>query len=690
MNRIGNFFKNQTFHSQLILWFLFIALAPLAWTTFIYYELAKQVILNQSREHLKALSLRQTELIENYFKEKENNTAALAKDGRLARALKAFQGAMIKEKSMPSYETAEKMYWPGIAFQVETLGYHNLFLMANNGEVVFSTFPSFINVGINLLNQASPVPDLIDTLENVANYLEIQTSPLLFSRPAQPSSYISAPIIEDEVLIGLLMVEINHSQIFSLIENYSGLGKTGETLLVDKDQGQLVSITPLRHLEESVVVHEIESNTPFGNFVQEVLNGERLVSFVSDYRGQETLMVGRSFLPPLNLGIITKMDTAELLAPIEKLKYLFWLLFFTTGGFVAALAAKVSDKITYPIHMLTEKTRLMASGDLKQKIEISSNIELSNLEHSFNEMAFRLNTLVENLDALVSTRTQEYERQNIKLEHTIDELKATQSRLIVQEKLASLGALTAGIAHEIKNPLNFINNFAELSLEIQKSIEDKLNLLQPALSDNERADLAEEWKTLRLNLKKIFEYGKRADSIVHNMLQHSRGSPGQREWTNINALLNEYAALSYHGMKAKDSGFNVQIEKTFDQTIPLLFLAPQEMSRVFLNLLNNAFYAVHQKKLKNESHNPKIRLQTENHKNFIIIKIWDNGTGISPEVLSKLFTPFFTTKPAGEGTGLGLSLSYEIIVNEHRGSLTAHSEAGVFTEFVITLPTHSV
>lgn len=687
MHKIGNFFNSQTLHTQLILWFLFIALAPLAWTTFIYYELSKQVILKQSTEHLKALSLRQTELIENYFKEKEKNTTALAKDVRFARALDAFHGALLKEKSFPSYQAVELQYRSAIAYQAETLGYHNLFLLTKEGEVVFLISPSFIKVGMNLLNPASPVPELINTLENVVNYLEIQTSPLLFPQPTQPSSYIAAPIIADQILIGIMMVQINNSSIYHLIENYNGLGETGETLLVDEDQGQLVSITPLRHSEEGVVVHEIQPDTPFGNFAKQVLNGERLVNFVSDYRAQETLMVGRNFLPPLNLGIITKMDTAELLAPIEKLKYLFWLLFITTGAFVIAIAAKVADKITRPILMLTEKTRLMAAGDLKQRIEISSsNIELGHLERSFNEMASQLNTMVENLDALVSKRTQQYEVQNIQLAQTIEELKETQSRLIVQEKLASLGFLTAGIAHEIKNPLNFINNFAELSLEIQKSIEEKIKEIRPAIPENEKIALEEEWETLRLNARKILEYGKRADSIIHNMLQHSRGSRGDREWVNVNELLNEYASLSYHGMRGKDMNFNTQIEKIFDQSIPLLFLAPQEISRVFLNLLNNAYYSVHQKKLQNDSYNPKIRLQTENHKNFITIKIWDNGVGISPQVFPKLFTPFFTTKPAGEGTGLGLSLSYEIIVHEHQGSLTAYSEEGEYAEFVITLP----
>ncbi|MCE2982159.1 MAG: ATP-binding protein [Parachlamydia sp.] len=679
-----NPFLNKSLRTQLLFWFLFIALLPLSWTTFITYQLAKESLLTQSANHLKAISLRQAQLIENYFKEKERNTASLVKDERLARAVDQFEQALKGEKSSLSYAELEKKYRSSIAFQAETLGYSNLFLITSKGEVVFSIRPSFIHVGMNLLSPQSIAPQLRETLDSVTSFLETQVSPLLFIQPTNPASFIAAPLLEDQRLAGIVLAQINNTSVYQLIENYNGLGLSGETLVVAQDKDHLVSITPLRHEDDKTVVHEINPASSFGLFVKKVLDGNRIAVVESDYRGVEALMVGRHFLPPLNWGVITKMDMNELLSPIQKLKTLFWLLALSTTLLVILLAVQVAKKITHPLLLLTEKTRLMASGKLKQKIEIdASSSELQKLEYSFNEMAEQLDTVVGNLDHLVEKRTHDYEIQNIKLEETIQELRETQKRLVIQEKLASLGALTAGIAHEIKNPLNFITNFAVLSLDLQKSIDEQFFIHVPI---EEKSNYDEQMKLLNLNIEKIHEYGLRADSILRNMLLHSRGTPGKREMVDINALLNEYINLSYHGMRAKNPNFNVGFEKKFDESLPAFLAVPQELGRVFLNLLNNAYYALQIKSETTPSFKPYIKIITEKQKKNILISCCDNGTGISPEVEAKLFTPFFTTKPPGAGTGLGLSLSYDIIVHEYNGTLSVRSEEGLFAEFTITLP----
>ncbi|MBN2355423.1 GAF domain-containing protein [candidate division KSB1 bacterium] len=264
----------------------------------------------------------------------------------------------------------------------------------------------------------------------------------------------------------------------------------------------------------------------------------------------------------------------------------------------------------------------------------------------------------------------------------VQDLKATQERLVTQSKLAALGALTAGIAHEIKNPLNFVNNFAELSAEMVNELEAELSAQAP-----DQATILEIMQNLKQNYGKIKEHGKRADSIVRSMLQHSRGKAGEKQPTDINAILEEDINLAYHGMRAQDSSFNIKIETDLDQTIGKIEVVPQDISRVFLNIISNACYETHRKKMAIDGdHSPTLTVWSKNLPNRIEIGIRDNGNGISDEVREKLFTPFFTTKPAGQGTGLGLSISYDIIVHAHNGQLKFKTEVGEYTEFIITLP----
>ena len=245
--------------------------------------------------------------------------------------------------------------------------------------------------------------------------------------------------------------------------------------------------------------------------------------------------------------------------------------------------------------------------------------------------------------------------------------------------MASLGELTAGIAHEIQNPLNFINNFSELNKELVEEMKTELanGNLQSA---NEIAD------DIISNEEKINYHGKRADAIVKGMLQHSRKSSGQKELIDINALCDEYLRLSYHGLRAKDKSFNAKFETNFDPSLPKINVVPQEMGRVILNLINNAFYAVSERKKLNEpGYEPTVIVSTRKENEMVEIKVKDNGTGISQKVIDKIFQPFFTTKPTGSGTGLGLSLSYDIVTKGHSGELKVETKEGGGSEFVIFL-----
>ncbi len=272
------------------------------------------------------------------------------------------------------------------------------------------------------------------------------------------------------------------------------------------------------------------------------------------------------------------------------------------------------------------------------------------------------------------------------LTQSLNELRTAQDRLVQTEKLASLGQLTAGIAHEIKNPLNFVNNFSSVSVELIDELQQELAKMKvDAAAREEIDDLAE---TLKGNLDKIAQHGKRADSIVKNMLLHSREGSGEHRPVDVNTLVEESLNLAYHGARAEKQGFNITLERSFDPAAGEVDLYPQEVTRVLLNLISNGFYAAHKRKAQSdgEGFEPTLAAATRNLGDRVEIRIRDNGTGIPPDVKEKMFNPFFTTKPAGEGTGLGLSISHDIIVKQHSGTIAVDTEPGKFTEFTIVLP----
>jgi two-component system NtrC family sensor kinase len=284
------------------------------------------------------------------------------------------------------------------------------------------------------------------------------------------------------------------------------------------------------------------------------------------------------------------------------------------------------------------------------------------------------------LDKLVAERTAELTKQKNELQQTLDLLKTTQQQLIQSEKLASLGELTAGIAHEIQNPLNFVNNFSEVSMELVDEMEAEL-----AKGDKEEAIAIA--ADIKQNLEKIIHHGKRADGIVKGMLQHSRASSNTKELTDINKLADEYLRLAYHGLRAKDKSFNAELITHYDENLPAITIVPQDIGRVLLNLFNNAFYAVQKKQfIAGDDFKPTVTFSTATKKGFIVITVKDNGTGIPNDIKDKIMQPFFTTKPTGEGTGLGLSLSYDIVVKAHGGSINIESIVNEYSIFTIKLP----
>jgi signal transduction histidine kinase len=360
--------------------------------------------------------------------------------------------------------------------------------------------------------------------------------------------------------------------------------------------------------------------------------------------------------PTLSGKIILGMHTNAITASKKEIRNTSLFVCFivlVVGVFIGFLLAK---SISVPVLALRDAAIRVGEGDRSQQVKLGGRDEIGELGKAFNRM----------VNALAVAES---------------ERNVAQTQLIHAEKMASLGQMTAGIAHEIKNPLNFVNNFSSLSIE----------LIDEYIESTDEEDKADILVSLKSNLGKIAHHGKRADSIVATMLQHSRGKSEEKVLTDLNALCQEYFDLSYHGMRANAKDFNCALAVDFAPNISKVPVIPQDLSRVILNLLNNAFYAVNDRSKKDgmENYNPQVKITTKETSNSIFISIRDNGGGIPANIKDKIFQPFFTTKPTGEGTGLGLSLSYDIITKDHLGKMSVESEVNNFTEFIIEIPVKS-
>ncbi len=668
MKRLRILYRNLKLSNQFLLWFLLIALVPFGVLSVLIYNYSISTVEKEGRDKLLAVAERQAKQIWKYGDERERDITALSRSHLVHSLLTGEADESSELRTMlRTYREA------GV--------YQDSLLIQPDGTIVFADNRIEL-VGGNVLANFYLGSQLQQIFQRTITLLSTDFSDFEYSdETGEAVAYLSTPIFANGVLEGVMLLRVDTQEIYRLVNDREGLGRTGETMLARSWQENVQYVSPLRE-DPGAAFQRVETEGD----LQQAVSGRKGTGTITDYRGERALAAWW-YVPFFRWGVIVKMDESEVYASADELSLLFALFGTGTAGFVAFAGLRVARSISRPIEVITDAANQMDAGNLSRPINVHTGNEIGILARSFNHMAARIKEIVENLDALVDERTKQLGEKNRDLEQTLEKLKVTQDKLVQQEKMASLGGLTAGIAHEIKNPLNFVNNFSELSADLVRELKAELDQHSETLPAETKDLISEILTDLEQNARKIREHGKRADSIVRGMLLHSRGAAGQSHRTQINELLDEYVNLAYHGLRAKDSNFNVTIERDYDPNLAPIDVVPQDISRVFLNIVNNGCYAAYKKKLDTRgSFTPTIKVQTRDRGEWCEIRIQDNGIGIPPSQIEKVFDPFFTTKPPGEGTGLGLSLSYETVVSEHHGEIRVESKAYEGAAFIIRLP----
>ena len=513
-------------------------------------------------------------------------------------------------------------------------------------------------------------------------------SPVQFRNQSEP--YMTIAVAHAGHHAGVTVAEVNLKFIWDLISAMQ-VGRSGYAYVVDR-HGRLIADPDL-----SLVLRDTDwSHKPQVAAALASLHGGAPPQGSRIVKSPSAARVLTVYAPVSRLDwvVFVELPLGEALAPVYASLYRMAALLALGLLLAAGLGTALARRMVVPIRRLQDGADRLGSGERGGPIEIRTGDEIEVLAERFNQMAARVRESHETLEAKVAARTEALQASEqtarearLAAERALADLRHAQDRLVETQKLAALGQLTAGIAHEIKNPLNFVNNFAELSADLIDELNTALSAKETSLSDEARVEIEDLTRMLNANLAKIVEHGRRADSIVKNMLLHSRAGVGERRPANLNALVEEALNLAYHGARAATPDFNVTLRRDLDPAVGDLDLYPQELTRVLLNLFANGFYAVRERQQGSEAeYAPTLSVATRPLGGRVEIRVRDNGTGIPEAARAKIFDPFFTTKPAGEGTGLGLSLSHDIIVKQHGGSFAVETEPGAFTEFILTLP----
>ncbi len=689
--------NNSKIVNKLILWFLIIALLPLIKITCLNYYIASSSQKKEAKNNLIALADNKAKWLENYINERKNNATAITQIPNIIDAVEKYQRVFEKfGVNSPEYQELDAQYQTFISNYLEIFGYSDIFLISQTGDAIFSVKRGQ-EFGSNFYTGSYKDYELAKVFDRAKTLMQVEISNFGYHIDTKaPVAFIAAPIFKDNIIIGVLVLKLNNQEFNKVVNNYIGLGKTGETIVVSEIDKTIVFTSPTRHDPNAAFNRTIKVNQQKLHPLYQASQGMRGFGITLDYRGQKTIAAWR-YLPSLNSGLLVKMDTAEAFGSLNTLRNIIIILITITLILVIFAAIIVAKSISKPVIELTNVVKELAKGNFYQQAQVTTNDEIGQLAQSFNYMAENLEQSFET----IKLREIELATANEKLAATLANLeqKAQQlaTQLIQSEKMSSLGQLVAGVAHEINNPVSFIyGNLAPAKEYIQdllKVIRIYQKYYPHPVAEIQQITAEIELDFLVVDLPKLLasiEMGAtRIKEIVLSLRNFSRLDEAEIKAVNIHEGIDSTLMILANRLKPNSERPEIAVIKVYGN-LPLVDCYAGQLNQVFMNILVNAIDALEEAMTsKNFTRKPKIFIRTELTKdNQVYISISDNGIGIPEHFQNKLFDPFFTTKPIGKGTGLGLSISYQVITKRHQGKLQCISAHNQGTKFLILFPLH--
>ena len=667
-------------HNKLIFFAVVVAIIPITISSLTMINSTKDELKSSTNYELMMTAGQLAQEINTYYTNRWLGPLLLLRSGLESEELGAEEKAAILSAGIKSIEDIASL---ALIFEVEPNQYVTA-IETQKEEFVHRLQERGVDVAANLTASFPEVIELRQRGSNLGSPRFIPAVDTWLMTSLLPVKIAGAPT-------AILVAQIELNRIRERVQSQT-VSKNGRIMLIDAKGRELFDVSgkPLNDLK---VVQDATEMLSTGSRAQGV------TSYTTP-AGKK--MVGcYAFPQDINWAIIAEINEDEAYVAVSKMlnSLLWWVLL---GMAIAVAGAFIfSQHVSKPILTMSKAAEEISSGQFDVQVDYRANDEIGvlgkslvnmgkSLKENFDKIEKQNRELEEyskGLEVKVNQRTAELKEKNIALEKTLIKLKETQDQLIVNEKLASLGALTAGIAHEIKNPLNFINNFAILSGDMVDELSEELDKENDRISQEVMDEVQDLLNNLKMNVTKISEHGKRADRIVHSMLQHSRGNVGEFQETDMVPFLEDCVAFACDSLRAKDPLFKLDLQRDLTPVTGKVNINPGSLSQVIVNIVNNSIYALKEKKKKlGDQFQPDLRVSLHDNGEKVEIRIRDNGPGIAKKHVEKIFEPFFTTKPTGEGTGLGLSLSHDIIVRMHKGELNVETAEGEFTEFTILLP----
>ncbi|MEA5579781.1 ATP-binding protein [Nodularia harveyana UHCC-0300] len=691
--------NNTKIVNKLILWFLIIALLPLTTITCLNYYIASSSQKKEVENNLIATANSKVKWLENYINQRKNNAKAITQIPHIIDAAEKYQQVFEKfGLNSPESKKLDREYRTFITNYLEIFGYSDIIFISQPGDAIFSVKLGQ-ELGENFHTGDYKNSELAKVFERAKTLMQVEISNFGYHlNTKEPVAFIAAPIFKNNIIIGVLVLKLNNQEFNKVVNNYIGLGKTGETIVVSKIDQTIVFNSPTRHDSNAAFNRTINIKQQKSHPLNQASQGIKGFGITTDYRGQETIAAWR-YLPSLNSGLLVKIDTAEAFATLKTLQKITIILIIITFVFVILAAILVAKTISKPVIELTQVVKELTKGNFYQQAKVINNDEIGQLAQSFNYMAESLEKSFET----IKLREIELADTNEKLAAILAELeyKAQQlaNQLIQSEKMSSLGQLVAGIAHEINNPVSFIygniepaKEYIQVLLKIiqvyQKSYPEPVREVQEIAEDIALDFVAKDFPKL---LASIEIGAKRIKEIVLSLRNFSRLDEAEIKAVNIHEGIDSTLMILANRLKANSERPEISVIKVYGN-LPLVGCYVGQLNQVFMNILVNGIDALEEAIIShNLAREPQISIRTElSRDNQVIISIADNGMGIPENLQNKLFDPFFTTKPIGKGTGLGLSISYKIITEKHQGKIQCISSPGNGTEFLISFPLYQV